>query len=105
MSSEQLMKATAIVQVSMGTILVLTMLLVSTNPVGIEDGLFEVVSACATVGLTRGVTPMLNTAGKLIITLAMYLGRIGPITMAIFLAGGKKEEPDVHYSEGDFIIG
>ena len=104
-SSEQLMKATAIVQVSMGTILVLTMLLVSTNPVGIEDGLFEVVSACATVGLTRGVTPMLNTAGKLIITLAMYLGRIGPITMAIFLAGGKKEEPDVHYSEGDFIIG
>ena len=104
-SSEQMMKATAIVQVSMGTILVLTMLLVSTNPVGIEDGLFEVVSACATVGLTRGVTPMLDTAGKLIITLAMYLGRIGPITMAIFLAGGKKEEPDVHYSEGDFIIG
>ena len=104
-SSEQMMKATAIVQVSMGTILVLTMLLVSTNPVGIEDGLFEVISACATVGLTRGVTPMLNTAGKLIITLAMYLGRIGPITMAVFLAGGKKEEPDVHYSEGDFIIG
>ena len=104
-SSEQMMKATAIVQVSMGTILVLTLLLVATNPVGIEDGLFEVISACATVGLTRGVTPMLNTAGKLIITLAMYLGRIGPITMAIFLAGGKKEEPDVHYSEGDFIIG
>lgn len=104
-SSEQMMKATAIVQVSMGTILALTMLLVSTNPIGIEDGLFEVISACATVGLTRGVTPTLNTAGKLIITLAMYLGRIGPITMAVFLAGGKKEEPDVHYSEGDFIIG
>ena len=104
-SGDQMMKATAIVQVSMGTILVLTMLLVTTNPVGIEDGLFEVVSACATVGLTRGVTPVLNTAGKLIITLAMYLGRIGPITMAIFLAGGKKEEPNVHYSEGDFIIG
>ena len=104
-SSEQMMKATAIVQVSMGTILALTLLLVSTNPVGIEDGLFEVISACATVGLTRGVTPMLNTAGKLIITLAMYLGRIGPITMAIFLVGGKKEEPDVHYTEGNFIIG
>ena len=104
-SSEQMMKATAIVQVSMGTILALTLLLVSTNPVGIEDGLFEVISACATVGLTRGVTPLLNTAGKLIITLAMYLGRIGPITMAIFLVGGKKEEPDVHFSEGNFIIG
>ena len=100
-----MMKATAIVEVSMGTVLVLTLLLVSTNPVGIEDGLFEVMSACATVGLTRGVTPLLNTAGKLIITLAMYLGRIGPITMAIFLVGGKKEETDVHYAEGNFIIG
>ena len=104
-SEEQMMKATAIVEVSMGTVLVLTLLLVSTNPVGIEDGLFEVMSACATVGLTRGVTPLLNTAGKLIITLAMYLGRIGPITMAIFLVGGKKEETDVHYAEGNFIIG
>lgn len=102
---EQMMKATAIVIVSMGTVLILTLLLVSTNPVGIEDGLFEVMSACATVGLTRGVTPLLNTAGKLIITLAMYLGRIGPITMAIFLVGGKKEEADVHYAEGNFIIG
>ena len=104
-SSEQMMKATAIVQVSMGTVLVLTMLLVATNPVGIEDGLYEVISACATVGLTRGVTPILNTAGKLIITLAMYLGRIGPISMAIFLVGGKKETADVHYTEGDFYIG
>lgn len=104
-SEEQMMKATAIVEVSMGTVLVLTLLLVSTNSVGIEDGLFEVMSACATVGLTRGVTPLLNTAGKLIITLAMYLGRIGPITMAIFLVGGKKEEADVYYAEGNFIIG
>ena len=104
-SDEQMMKATAIVDVAIGTVLLLTLLLISTNPVNLEDGLFEVVSACATVGLTRGVTPLLNTAGKLIITLGMYLGRIGPISMAIFLVGGRKEETDVHYSEGNFYIG
>ena len=52
--------------------------------------LYEAVSATATVGLTRGITPMLNLAGKLIITLTMYLGRIGPITLA-FLFSSKKE--------------
>ena len=104
-SVAQMMKATAIVEVSMGTVLVLTMLLVATNPVGLVDGLFEVMSACATVGLTRGVTPLLNTAGKLIITLAMYLGRIGPISMALFLAGGIKEETAVRFPEGNFFIG
>ncbi|MBE6678150.1 MAG: potassium transporter KtrB [Ruminococcaceae bacterium] len=46
------------------------------------DILYETVSATATVGLTRGITPLLNTAGKLIITVTMYLGRVGPISLA-----------------------
>ena len=70
------------------------------------DGLFEVMSACATVGLTRGATTTLNLAGKLIVTLAMYLGRIGPISMAIFLARGKgTKEPEMQYADGNFYIG
>ena len=40
-------------------------------------------SAVATVGLSRGLTGSLNAAGKLIVSLAMYLGRIGPITLAL----------------------
>ena len=104
-SPDRMMKATAIVEVSMGTVLLFTMLLVATNPVGLTDGLFEVMSACATVGLTRGLTPMLNTAGKLIIIVAMYLGRIGPISMALFFTGGRIEEMKVHYPDGNFFIG
>ena len=104
-SAEQMMKATAIVEVSMGTVLALTFLLTATNPVGITDSLFEVMSACATVGLTRGITPFLNTAGKIIIIIGMYLGRIGPISMALFLSGGRKEESPVHFPEGNFFIG
>jgi trk system potassium uptake protein TrkH len=104
-SEAAMRKATAIIEVSVVTVMVLTLLLVATNPVGIEDGLFEIVSACATVGLTRNLTPTLNTAGKLIVTVGMYLGRIGPISMAFFLTGGKKDESGVHYAEGNFYIG
>lgn len=104
-STEQMKKASVIIQISIMTILILTLLLVATNPVGIENGLFEIISACGTVGLTRDVTSTLNTAGKLIVTVGMYLGRIGPISMAFFLAGEKKDESTIHYAEGTFHIG
>jgi len=38
------------------------------------------------VGLSHGITPDLSTPGKLIITLAMYVGRLGPLTIALGLA-------------------
>lgn len=104
-SIEQMKKASVIIEVSMATVFLLTLLLVSTNPVGITDGLFEIISACGTVGLTRDVTPMLNTVGKLIVIAGMFLGRIGPISMALFLAGRKKNKASCHYAEGDFYIG
>lgn len=104
-SGEQMKKAGVIIQVSLATVLLLTFLLVAANPVGIEDGLFEIISACGTVGLTRDVTPVLNTAGKLIVTLGMYLGRIGPISMAFFLTRINKESDGIHYAEGNFYLG
>ena len=104
-SGAQMKKASVIVEVSALTVLALTLLLIATNPVSLKDGLFEIVSACATVGLSRGITPTLNIAGKLIVTVAMYLGRIGPISMAIFLAGGKRDEPGMRYADGNFYIG
>jgi len=104
-SSAQMKKASVIVEVSAITVLALTIMLMATNPLDIEDGLFEIMSACATVGLTRDVTATLNFTGKLIVIVGMYLGRIGPISMAIFLAGGKREEPGTRYADGNFYIG
>jgi trk system potassium uptake protein TrkH len=49
----------------------------------ILDILYETVSATATVGLTRNLTPSLNVFGKLIIIATMYFGRVGPISLAI----------------------
>jgi trk system potassium uptake protein TrkH len=44
---------------------------------------FEVISAFSTTGLSTGITPELSVAGKLVITLSMFIGRIGPLTLAL----------------------
>ena len=49
--------------------------------------LFEAVSAFGTVGLTTGITPNLSPAGKLIITMLMFVGRLGPILFLSVLQG------------------
>lgn len=48
--------------------------------------IFEEVSAFATVGLSTGITPFLSDAGKAIIVTSMFIGRIGPLTLALFLS-------------------
>ena len=67
-----------------------TLLLSATNGLSAIDVLYETVSATATVGLSRSITPTLNTFGKIIIIVTMYLGRIGPISLAIALGSKKK---------------
>lgn len=54
---------------------------------------FEAVSAFGTVGLSTGITANLTVAGKLIITATMFIGRIGPLTLALALATRAKSEP------------
>lgn len=75
-------KAVAVTCMSFFIMLVSTVALSAVCSGDVLDILYETASATATVGLTRGVTPVLNTAGKLIITATMYLGRVGPISLA-----------------------
>jgi trk system potassium uptake protein TrkH len=51
------------------------------------DLLFESVSAFGTVGLSTGLTPDLTHAGRIVIAVAMFIGRLGPLTIALALAG------------------
>lgn len=59
---------------------------------------FEEVSAFGTVGLSMGITAGLSAVGKVVIILSMFLGRVGPLTIAIALSqrvhAGKFEHPD-----------
>ena len=65
-------------------------LLMATSDASILDVVYETVSATATVGLSRNLTSSLNIAGKIIIIVTMYLGRVGPISLAVAL--GRKSE-------------
>lgn len=66
--------------------------------------LFEVASALGTVGLTMGITPELSICGKLIISMLMLIGRIGPLSLAIFLMS-MQTELDYQYPEEEIMIG
>ena len=82
-SKESCMKAVAVTSVSFGIMLVSSLLLSVFSDGSLMDVLYETVSATATVGLSRNFTSTFGLASKLIITANMYLGRIGPISLAI----------------------
>jgi trk system potassium uptake protein TrkH len=63
-----------------------TWLLMTITPFTLDQILFEVVSAFATVGLSTGITPDLPRAGEIILIALMLLGRLGPITLGAALA-------------------
>lgn len=66
--------------------------------------LFDTVSAFGTVGLSAGIMPLLSAPGKLIIILLMFIGRVGPLTLALFI-GMKDQRELVKYPQEDVIIG
>ncbi len=66
-----------------GTVLILGVTALSiTDGFSLSDTLFEATSALGTVGISLGITPELSVAGKLIVVVLMYVGRIGVITLA-----------------------
>lgn len=64
---------------------------------------FEVISAFGTVGLSTGITADLTDASKLILCSLMYLGRIGPVTMAVALARRASDRRFTYPKERPYI--
>lgn len=104
-TSDLIHKASAIVAVSFMVTFIMLILLLATNDVSLVDGMYEMFSATATVGLSRALTPSLNVAGKLIVIVSMYLGRIGPISMALFFKYNGAEKNNISYAKGNFFVG
>ena len=73
----------AVVTVSFMIMFISMILLSVVTNADIIDIAYETVSATATVGLTRNLTSSLNSWGKIIIIITMYLGRVGPISLLI----------------------
>ena len=67
---------------------------------------FEIVSAIATVGLSIGGSPNLTTMGKVVVMIAMFIGRVGSLTIFVaLLSKGARKKPPVRYPEGKIIVG
>jgi len=53
----------------------------------LSDLQFEIFSALGTVGVSTGITPLLGDGGKIVVATAMFVGRFGPLTLALLMAG------------------
>lgn len=97
-------KALAVTLVSILILFTGTVLLYVFEGGSMLDICFETTSAIATVGLSRDLTPDLHIPGKIIVITLMYLGRIGPISMAIIF-GSKRKTALVSYPDEDVTVG
>ena len=79
--------------------------LCATSPVDLTNGMFESISALATVGLTAGVTPLLSLPAKLLIIVFMYFGRVGVLTLSLGFLSGDKAQERFRYATTNLLIG
>ena len=105
LSSEIIRKAVAVTCMSLTILVTSTILLSLTTDVNLIDVVYETTSATATVGLSRNLTPYLNIYGKIIIIFTMYLGRVGPISLAIAFKSSKAKTNIIKNPTEDVSVG
>lgn len=107
-SFDSIKKAIVIFFIAIFIFIVGTLVLSITNPqFSLIECVFEVMSAYATVGLSIGGSPNLNTIGKFIIMILMFLGRVGSLTIftAILSINIAKKDKNIRRPKGKIIIG
>ncbi|MCU0506876.1 MAG: potassium transporter [Anaerolineae bacterium] len=101
---EAVRRAAAILTISLLVVAVATWLILMTHPVGLDQALFEVISAFATCGLSLAFTSQLNPFGLLVIMTVMFWGRLGALTIVVALAQTAPPQAVV-YPEETLLIG
>ena len=77
----------------------------ATSPISFTDGLYESVSALATVGVTTGVTSSLSIPAQLLMIVYMYFGRVGVLTISLGFLLGDRAEERFRYAQTNLLIG
>ena len=104
-SKQTVDKAVAVTVMSFGILFLSTLLLAAVTQADALDILYETVSATATVGLSRNLTARLNEAGKIIVIGTMYLGRVGPISLALALNTNRRSNNLVKNPTEEISVG
>lgn len=103
-SEEHVNRALAIVLLSVMVVFLVTVALSLTEHKTLLPLFFETVSAFSTTGLSMNLTPTLSEAGKVLIILAMFVGKVGPLTLAFAIS--QRQRPSYHtYAEDAVNLG
>jgi potassium uptake TrkH family protein len=98
--------AISVTMVYVATAVLVTFVLLLTNPgIPLEKLAFEAISALSTVGLSTGVTASLSASGKLVLCLAMFAGRVGPLTLVMAVVQSRAPSSQYRYPDEDVIVG
>jgi trk system potassium uptake protein TrkH len=100
----QVLRALAVALLAVALVFLMTFSLNLTERFATLRVAFEAVSAAATVGLSTGITPDTTPAGRVILIVAMFFGRLGPLTLALALAARERHAP-YHWPEETIKIG
>jgi trk system potassium uptake protein TrkH len=110
---ESVDKATAVVVAASVLVILATSFLMATETTGLSSNesqrkllpiLFETISAFGTVGLSLDFTPQLSNIGKVILSLVMFMGRVGPLSLALAISL-KQPRAQYQYAEENVMVG
>ena len=97
-------KAVSIATLSLLTILMFCLILLYTEEASFKAVIFEAFSAFGTVGLSAGLSPDLTAIGKVIVSILIFVGRVGPLTLALVL-GRDVAEKRIRFPEERIVVG
>ena len=100
---ELINKALAIVVISIFYIIIITTIILSIESFPTDKVIYEVLSAFSTTGLSMGITAGLGIISKLILVVTMFIGRLGPMTVALAFTSNKTSS--IKYPKEDILIG
>lgn len=99
-------RAIAVAAISLSLVVFVTMVLSITENADFLTLFFETTSAFGTVGLTLNYSPNLSWIGKLIISITMFAGRVGPLTLVLaFAKKAKRNKGNLKYPEDRIMVG
>ncbi len=101
----QVNRALTVALLSVAFVFTTAIALHATNDHDPLHSIFEAVSAFGTVGLSAGITGTLNAAGQLILIVGMFVGRVGPLTIALALSTRFSARERIRYPEAEINIG
>lgn len=103
--AKAILRSLAVIMIALAVVLGITIILSFTEDAPFIDLLFEATSGFATVGLTLGVTPGLSFLGKIIMIIDMFIGRLGPVTMAVaIIIRQGNHKSTIQYPEEKVIV-